>query len=272
MATAEQETARANQDFAVKMKLERTFRPEVRSIFNRMLKSFAAIVARTGLAPSATTFRPEWEGAIRKQFDRTQKTFTGTVIELNGKSLDKIAIKQEEEDESVFPFALLAWADKNAPKDADQITRTNQKNYDDSLSQARTILQQEEEAFGNRDLALAASAILKRKLNGRTEAITSFETQSSAEATKLIEAEVVSGIGPSVLGPPGFILVTTLKVWRTIGDKLVRDIHKAVNGQIKKITEPFIVNGQQLMNPGDTSRGATAENVINCRCSAIYRI
>lgn len=272
MATAKEETARANQDFAVKMKLERTFRPEVRSIFGRMLKSFAATVARTGSPPSATVFRPEWEGAIRKQFDRTQKKFTGTVIELNGKSLDILSIKQDEEEgESVFPFALLAWSDKNAPKDADQITATNQKNYDDSVSQARTILQQEEE-FGNRDLALAASAILRRKLNGRTESIVSFETQSSAESTKLIEAEVAAGIEPSVLAPPGFVLITALKVWRTVGDNKVRDIHKIVNGQIRKITVPFDVNGQQLMNPGDTSLGATADNVVNCRCSAIYRI
>jgi len=273
MAISAKEQAQANEDFAVKMKLERTFRPEVKNIFGRMVRSYAATVARTGRAPLASVFRAEWEGAIRKQFDRSQRKFTGTVLSMNVKSLDNLAIKQEEEgDESVFPFALLAWADLNAPKDADQISGTNQRNYDDSLAQARTILQEDGEAFGNRDLSLTASAILKRKMNGRVGAITSFETQSSAESTKLIEAEIASGFEPSVLAPTGFLFVTAVKVWVTIGDKLVRDIHQAVNGQIRKITEAFVVNGQQLMNPGDTSRGASADNVVNCRCSAIYRI
>lgn len=241
-----------------------------------MIKAFAVSVSRTGTAPRAEGYRSEWEGAIRKHFFRTQGAFLGTVSSLNGKSLDKIARKQEDEDEeNALLFGLLAWVDKNAPEDAGQITATNQKNFDRSVDEARAILQLEEEPFGNRDLALTASAILKRKFNGRVEAITSFETQSSAEATKLTEAEVSAGLEPSVLAPSGFLIVKATKVWRTIGDKLVRTTpfnHVSADHQEKKITEPFEVSGQLLMNPADTSLGASAGNVINCRCSAIYRI
>lgn len=276
MATAKEETAQVNRDLNTKLKLERTFRPEVRSIFGRMVKAFAVSVARTGTSPQAETYRSEWEGAVRKHFVRTQGAFLGTVSSLNGKSLDKILIKQDEEDdEDALLFGLLTWANMNAPKDADHITATNQKNFDRSIDEARAILQQEEEPFGNRDLALTAAAILKRKFNGRVESITSFETQSSAEATKLTEAEVSAGLEPSVLAPSGFVIVTATKVWRTIGDKLVRVTpfnHMAADRQVKKITQPFEVSGQLLMNPADTSLGASAGNVINCRCSAIYRI
>jgi hypothetical protein len=35
--------------------------------------------------------------------------------------------------------------------------------------------------------------------------------------------------------------------------------------------EPFVVDGEQLMFPGDTSMGATARNIVNCRCTCIFR-
>ena len=37
--------------------------------------------------------------------------------------------------------------------------------------------------------------------------------------------------------------------------------------QIVAATEPFVVSGERLKYPGDTSLGASAGNVINCRCS-----
>jgi len=46
-----------------------------------------------------------------------------------------------------------------------------------------------------------------------------------------------------------------------------RKSHKKANGQIVDIDKPFIVDGEKLMHPGDTSMGASAENVINCRCT-----
>lgn len=45
--------------------------------------------------------------------------------------------------------------------------------------------------------------------------------------------------------------------------------HVAADGQQKPLREPYDVSDQQLMFPGDTSLGATAGNVINCRCSSI---
>lgn len=46
-----------------------------------------------------------------------------------------------------------------------------------------------------------------------------------------------------------------------------RKSHKKANGQIVALDEPFVVDGEKLMHPGDTSMGASAENVINCRCT-----
>jgi hypothetical protein len=60
------------------------------------------------------------------------------------------------------------------------------------------------------------------------------------------------------------------KDWSDDGGPNVRDGHHTGQVASVSIDEPFIVNGQQLMYPSDTSRGATVENIINCHCSATY--
>jgi SPP1 gp7 family putative phage head morphogenesis protein len=59
----------------------------------------------------------------------------------------------------------------------------------------------------------------------------------------------------------------TLKQWLTSGNANVRPAHQAANGQIVPVDDPFIVDGEELMNPGDSS--GSPGNVINCHCVAI---
>lgn len=45
--------------------------------------------------------------------------------------------------------------------------------------------------------------------------------------------------------------------------------HRRPNGQIQRNGSAFLVSGQLLMYPGDTSLGASAGNVIACRCTSV---
>lgn len=63
-----------------------------------------------------------------------------------------------------------------------------------------------------------------------------------------------------------------VKTWVTRGDEKVRLSHEIANGQQRPLATPFNVNGEQLMFPADFSLGASAENIINCRCAEIYTI
>lgn len=62
----------------------------------------------------------------------------------------------------------------------------------------------------------------------------------------------------------------SMKRWRTILDGRERDWHNEANGLLVSIEEPFEVGGELLMYPLDTSLGATADNIANCRCIAEY--
>lgn len=54
------------------------------------------------------------------------------------------------------------------------------------------------------------------------------------------------------------------KQWQSKHDSAVRPGHRLADGQIRLVSQPFIVAGEPLMAPGDPA-GSPA-NVINCRC------
>lgn len=66
------------------------------------------------------------------------------------------------------------------------------------------------------------------------------------------------------------------KRWLTSRDARVRRPtpsspfdHASAEGQTVAVHAPFIVSGEALMFPGDSSRGASISNLVNCRCSVI---
>lgn len=59
------------------------------------------------------------------------------------------------------------------------------------------------------------------------------------------------------------------KTWHAKDDSAVRPGHKRADGQTVFINQPFIVNMEALMAPGDPS--GSASNVINCRCKPSFR-
>lgn len=62
----------------------------------------------------------------------------------------------------------------------------------------------------------------------------------------------------------------TYKTWITEMDNKVRHTHREVEGMRIPIEEPFIVGDSQMMFAHDSSLGASAEELVNCRCSTLY--
>ena len=65
--------------------------------------------------------------------------------------------------------------------------------------------------------------------------------------------------------------LTLNKVWLSTGDARTRPDHVEADGQEVPMDEPFIVGGAKLMQPGDTSLGAPADEVIQCRCTVTFK-
>lgn len=63
-----------------------------------------------------------------------------------------------------------------------------------------------------------------------------------------------------------------IKEWLSTRDNRVRDSHEATNGQKRPMNEPYSVSGYSMMYPCDSTLGAPASEIIQCRCSEVYSL
>jgi|SRR5699024_4232692 len=67
--------------------------------------------------------------------------------------------------------------------------------------------------------------------------------------------------------------VIVLKTWLTATDGRERDDHADMDGVEIPVDEPWVLpDGSQMMFPTDSSMGAPAGQIINCRCTETYRV
>lgn len=101
---------------------------------------------------------------------------------------------------------------------------------------------------------------LRGETIGRVEAMTSLQ-QAKFEAYRQAVAS----------GKVAENAVT--KVWRSASDLRVRHTHRALNGDSTGLNGLFRSPSGALMRfPMDTAYGAGADEIVNCRCDADYRI
>lgn len=258
MAVTEEDTRRAAADERRKMDLEKTFIPEIKSLFARMARVNSENIIATGRTIDAQDFREEWGALLRKHYLRTQEGFGGRIDE------------PTDEQSELIALGMLTWRNGQVKQQADFITATNSEDIRNSEVAATATLLEEQGSVDNKSLALTATALLRKNLSGRVGAIAMTETQSAAERTKLTEAEVFAGLQPSSVQPT-IRTVEETKMWVTMGDGKVRPAHRAANGQEVPIDTPFQVGTSLLRHPGDSSLGADAGQVCNCRCATVFR-
>lgn len=86
-------------------------------------------------------------------------------------------------------------------------------------------------------------------------------------ARRIARTETLSAMNAATLEGWRQSQVVGGKEWICACDKRSRRWHKEANGKQVSLEEPFLVGGEKLMHPGDSSLGASAKNVIQCRCT-----
>lgn len=134
-----------------------------------------------------------------------------------------------------------------AQRVAQQVTATTYRQIADQLTegaQAGESIPQLAKRI--RHLFQVASDTRARTI-ARTEVISAYN--GASEAT-------VAGYGPDVVGG---------KEWIATRDARTREDHRHADGQIRGMSEPFIVGGAPMTYPGDPI--APPGEVVNCRCT-----
>ncbi|MCP4489038.1 MAG: hypothetical protein GY820_17255 [Gammaproteobacteria bacterium] len=270
-----QAKTQASQDLRSKLRLEATFKPELRSLFSTIVNDFKEQFAALGAAIDARSYESQWKSILQNHYKRVQKVFNGTVKNCPINLQYKQETQEDTFSEELLALSLLVYRATQSTEQAEIISRTNDAQVNEAISEARAALEEEGKPTDNRSLAATAGAILARKFKGRVDTIALTETQGAAENAKFGEAMVATGrIPPGVTQPLEGVApqpTEATKAWQTMGDKDVRPTHKAANGQTQPIDAPFQVGDSLLMYPRDTSMGASVKEIVNCRCSAVYK-
>lgn len=94
-----------------------------------------------------------------------------------------------------------------------------------------------------------------------------FKEMSDWQLKRISRTEVHSSYNESKLETMIRAESVEGKQWVASGLDNMRDTHGEADGQIVLVDEPFIVDGEELMYPGDPN--GSPENVINCACTMI---
>lgn len=110
------------------------------------------------------------------------------------------------------------------------------------------------DSYRNRLLAYRAKVI------GRTETMTAINRAKHAAFQQAIADGKIDA-------------TKVTKIWRSAHDARVRQSHAVLDGKRVGFDEPFASPiGNFLQFPMDTSMGATADDIIQCRCQCEYKI
>lgn len=260
----------ANQaitDQISKVSLERELAFKIRGFNSRIIRAFTSLYGISQTVLQANTFEAELTSILLRHYELTGKVFDDQISIVLP---DDIRVTEEEKE--VIAVALLSFYSTRAPEQSAIMTTTTQGDIDSSLGLAieaeSAVAVTEQRPIESITIATTAGILLSRKLGGRVTGISTLETQAIAEAAKGTEAQVLTGLPPSIIGGSARPANIT-KEWVTVGDERVREAHMTADSQEQDLNTPFTVGGQVLRWPGDTSLGATVNNVINCRCSSV---
>lgn len=289
---------RALRDLRIKLRLERRLRERWRVLQRDHARQVArAVASSTGLPDLAALTRNEGGPILRSHYGEVWDTFARDY-----------SPQLDAGDRAALDEALAEIFAERAEAQAARIGETDAADAAAALSIAeaeRERVSREEGTFLPliSVAAIAGTALLAR-MGARRTTIGAMETQTPAEVGKLalkrVEAvapslvldaadrvfglERAALIGRVALGTVtigGLVAAGAMllrdggeadptKTWVTVGDEVVRPHHAEASGQSVPSEEPFLVRGERLMYPGDSTLGAALDNVINCRCSAVY--
>lgn len=164
---------------------------------------------------------------------------------------DSIVGKTGRAETNPWSTYIVPWIEKNSAEKVSQITETTREQIREALAEGMALGEHIEELAARLD-----TLYLKQIIPNRSETIARTEV--------LAASNMGSQAGARATGLP------LKKTWLATPDARTRTTHAMADGQEVPLQEPYNVGGYSMMFPGDSSLGADAGEIINCRCTETY--
>lgn len=256
------------EDFRLKLLFEQKLAVKMRKIFTDMSQEAKAYYKSKGAILNIDHYDNEIKATLQAHYREVAKKFKKRLRLHIEKSRFTFDVKAVEDDIDTY---IAMYIRKRANDQTGFIAATNKKELDLAFSKTLISSLITGKFMSQQDIADEGALNFENRAMGRASTIGLTETQNIAEATKDIEAfqlfntDIVAG---------GVTLKREImtKTWSAILDVRTREAHMEADDQTVMQDDPFIVMGEELMFPGDDSRGASLENIINCRCNTTRAI
>jgi len=252
-------------DTAKKMRLEVPFAKDIRRIVKGISDDFYNEYIRSGVIIDVNAYYDDINAALKKNYRNIANKFKRNLRTDKTSDYDNKGVNEN------IDARLKQYIDNHSVNQTELILNTTDELLKNDLADSITVLSESGQSLTNENVADLTWKKNSARAAGRANIISETETQNMAETTKQTEAEE-SSVAGIILSGIAITAAVLKKRWNSFLDEKTRINHAISDGQVRKITEPFMVNNQLLMYPGDSSLGSSAGNVINCRCWTTYEV
>lgn len=205
--------------------------------------------------------RKEWQQVYKTIYTTVARDFGNRVLEQITEAAKEKGIRihrktEEEELEAAYMDSVLQWVEDFTGENIVNVTDTTLAQIQAAIKQAFT------DGLSIEEVAAKIDALyLEQIIPNRSTVIARTEIGIASNLGSY-EAAYATGIGVE-------------KQWVTMLDEAVREgefDHASMHGVQIPIEEFYDVSGEQMQFPMDTSNGASAGNIIQCRCVEAYYI
>jgi hypothetical protein len=255
-----------SEDMKLKLSLEAGLIVAFGKLFRRIASDYRTVYEAVGQVIDAAIYAPEVIGILRPSYGKAGKK-TGFEIRKNA---DLVYPENRRQIESGIDLNLLRFAEREPEERAPIISETTNGQLNDFTFAAIAEAALSGESPTNEQIAKTAAGRFASRIPGRSAVIAISETLNATEGARLIEANGLSDglVSVKIEDAEASLLSQALyREWLTRQDDHVRPTHQAAHGQrVIGTAEPFRVGDSLLMYPGDTSLGASMNEIMGCRC------
>lgn len=241
----------------VQVLVERAFASEREAAIAAIRDAGSTPAAAIAVERAVEQHRDVWEATLRQSYLTVGEVFARQVLDqIEGKAGGLAYGVTKADAEDAWQQYVLGWLTTEAPNKSKQISDT-------SMTAIRAALGQGiEEGEGIDQLAERVASVY--------DAGTSWRATMIARTETIAASNLGSRAGAKATGLP------LVKEWVATRDKRTRDSHEHAEEQYSAnpipLDDPFTVSNNSLMFPGDSSLGASAGEVVNCRCTEVYQL
>jgi len=248
-------------NYAEKLKLEHSLRIKINKMLRGVDKDFRLQYTKNGIVLNPYDFQDDLETMLRSHHIKVANIFSDQLRARYGDPANNKNVQVKLEAN------IKGFAAQRAHLISHTILDTTREHIEKAISDAYVTAALNNIPISNRNIGRLASQNLRDKIVGRSNTIATTETQVAAETGKDLEHDTMVDLDSDIDGVP-ISEKQSMKMWITVLDDHTREWHAEADSQVVPTDQPFIVNGEELMQPGDDSMGASVDNLINCRCDA----